>query len=114
VKKLIATALLFAALTSGCGATAAQIKADLHSASTSALGLISLMETHPELTENAKAAVGALAQKVDPKDAPKVQQALDLVNQNNLGEAKALIAPFALASAPSPTPSPSTSPAPGQ
>ena len=89
------SALAALVLATGC----ATARADIHAASATALGLIHAAQANPELVAEVKDGLSALATKVDPKDAPAVNAALDHVNAGNLDKAAALVSPLVAASA---------------
>ena len=98
---VLAALLLFGSGTlSGC--TAAQIetaRSDFHAVTAGALGLVAAAQANPELVEEAKAGLNALAQRAsDPKDAAAIGAALDHVNAGNLDKAQATLAPLVAAS----------------
>lgn len=100
-RKLWMPAFLLAGLSLGC--TAAQLanaKGAARTATTAALGLVTLAVNHPELVDEAKAALVDAMGKVDPKDAPALIGVLAHVNAGNLGTAQTDLTAIAGAQAP--------------
>ena len=95
MKKLPILGAVVLVLGTGC----ATVQADIHAASTAALGLLTAAKNNPALVQETKDALSALAGKVDPKDSAAVNAALAHVNAGNIDNAIALVSPVVAASA---------------